>query len=180
MISTKTIIEAASRVTGVPVAKLCGQHKPQSLVYIRAAIVQVALRQRTSEKTYWRFSFPLIGQAMHRDHSSVLHLRDMWPRYIEKRPELAELADQIAAEACKTDEQRRAEIDRRNAEWLAAVNKSEAERQARLERAERRAMVKPRNLFEPDDKHEHNHLVMMVQGSKRLLAALNEARLMAA
>lgn len=103
-LTIRALVEAASRVTGVPVATILGPRRPHSLVIIRACIAHLANAERLKLGNFRdsRWSLPRIAKGLaYGDHTSVMHLIAQWPAYCQIRADLPELAAKIRAEALR-------------------------------------------------------------------------------
>ncbi len=165
------LIAAASQVTGIRPEVIAGPNRYRNLVHIRAAIVQVAYKHRANQVLPQnRFSFPQIGVAFGRDHSSIVHALNSWEDYCRANPLIAELPAMIEAAASG------AEVPQVSLPRMIRLREIEETRKRVNEAKMERRRKKPRNRFIPDTPQAQTFHAMMAQGSARLHAAIMAAR----
>lgn len=83
-----TTIERASAVTGIPVSDLRGPSRVRDICLIRWAAM-AAMRSKG-------MTYPAIGRAMHRDHTTVINGVRQAGRYAARDAEYAQFVDALS------------------------------------------------------------------------------------
>jgi hypothetical protein len=65
------IIYHASQLSGIPIVEIVGRSRLKHKVQVRHAVCLIAREQRQGKEP--AYSFPTIGRAMGKDHSTVIH-----------------------------------------------------------------------------------------------------------
>jgi chromosomal replication initiation ATPase DnaA len=77
----RRIVEQATRIFALGPNEICGPRRPTYVTMARHAVYLIAC------EAGW--SSPCVGRIVNRDHSTVLHGRDVALRDIERNPEYA-------------------------------------------------------------------------------------------
>jgi hypothetical protein len=86
------LITIASRLSGVSEADIRGGARFQGICRVRQAVMFAAYAQRVH-------SFPQIGKVFKKDHSTVIHAKNVVPEFMARDPEYRAFVWQILVEA---------------------------------------------------------------------------------
>ena len=85
----RNLVQHAASLTGEPVAAITGESRQRELFIIRCAVIYVARQQGRS--------FPVIGRALKRDHSSAVHAFRRAQDMIVRDPQFAAFVQELEA-----------------------------------------------------------------------------------
>lgn len=174
-ITIRAMIDAASRITGMPADKITGPSRKRDVVRIRAAIAHLARRERQKETSqhFARFSATCTAKALGRaDHSSIINLTYNWAARCVVDPTLQPLAEAIYKEmlypAVQAEDVEGVEgVEEITAEVITALRSHRA--------------LKPKNDFLPEEGDEgidagHRFHVNMISASEEFGRKLRAAQ----
>lgn len=91
------LVTIASKLSRISVDDILGPSKKRPIARVRQAIMYAATLQGVH-------SFPQIGRVMRRDHTTVVHAKQMVPEFMARDPEYLKFVWAILAKAAQSDQ----------------------------------------------------------------------------